>query len=147
MGFLGLEQGAAVAQLTALKLARDWAGDERKPVSFIGFGTPRVGNAAWKALFESLVTRGLRVKNSADPVCGVAAWPYVHAGEEKHIGKPDAHPDLPLVTNMADHDAGTYVEHCTHDDPIAGGGAGSGVHYLLMFAAGKLAGAAHRWGK
>ena len=140
-------QGAAVSQLVACRLAIEYAGDAEVPVSYMGFGTPRVGDLQWKALFEANVTRALRVKNGSDPVANVPCrLPYTHVGEEKHVGRADAHPDLPLLTNIADHDVQTgYIANVAKDDPDAR--QESMVHYLLMFVAGKAAALARGWQK
>lgn len=138
----GHSLGAGCSQLIACRLALEYAGNAEVPVSYIGFGTPRVGDKQWKALFEAHVTRAVRVKNSADPVCGVATRvPYTHAGEEHHVGRADPHPELPLMSNIADHDVSSgYIANITKDHPNAR--EESAVHYVLMFMAGKLAGVA-----
>ena len=125
-------------------MAREREGDHQRPVSHIGFGCPRVGDADWRKVFESLVTRSLRVKNGRDPVCGVPeGGGYVHAGEEVHIGRPDPHPELPLMTNIADHDmTAGYKANLDRDDPTDK--PESFATYILMFLANRLAGAAKR---
>ncbi len=141
----GHSLGASTAQLTACILAEEYKHDSARPVSFIGFGTPRVGDTAFKKLFESLVTRGLRIKNGRDPVTAVPPGPYMHAGEEKHVGRADPHPEAPLLTNLADHDMTTgYMAECTKDDPKTKGVPLA--QYLLMFVAGKLMAGAHLLG-
>ena len=135
----GHSLGAAAAMLCACVLAADYQDEPERPVSFVGFGTPRAGDAEWKRLFESLVTRAVRVKNGRDPVCGVPeGFGYVHAGSEEHVGRADPHPDLPSIANLADHDMTTgYVKNCTTDDPGAKGE--SFAAYLLLFLANRLA--------
>lgn len=137
----GHSLGSGDAQIMACMLAHGWAGDHRRPVSFVGFGTPRVGDKPYKKLFESLVTRSMRVKNGRDPVTGVPGAPYVHAGEEMHIGRADPHPELPSLDNIADHDMTTgYLANLTKDDASAKGEGAA--EYILMFLANRLATAA-----
>lgn len=126
----GHSLAAADGMITALKLATEL----KLPTSFVGFGTPRVGDAAWKAAFEAAVPAALRVKDGCDPVAGVPEAPYVHAGPEAHVGRPDPHPELPLMTNIPDHDISLYVSNCTADDPSAKGT--SFAAYLLAFVQG-----------
>ena len=115
----GHSLGASTSCLAAPWIAIQFAGNSRTPVSYIGFGCPRVGDATFKAAYEMLVTRSLRVKNGRDPVA--SALPnviYTHVGEEAHVGRLDPHPEMPLMTNIQDHDITLgYVAHCTTDDP------------------------------
>ena len=140
----GHSAGSSTSAIAAFLLAKEREGDHTRPVSHIGFGSPRVGDANWRLLFESLVTRSLRVKNSRDPICAVPeGGGYVHAGEEAHIGRPDPHPELPLMTNIADHDMTTgYQANLDHDDPTAK--PEPFATYILMFLANHLARAAKR---
>lgn len=140
----GHSMGAAASAIAAFLLAKEREGDHQCPVSHIGFGSPRVGDTNWRLLIGSLVTRSLRVKNGRDPVCAVPeGGGYVHAGEEAHIGRPDPHPELPLMTNIADHDMTTgYQANLDRDDPTAK--PEPFATYILMFLANHLARAAKR---
>ena len=135
----GHSLGAAAAMLCSGLLAAEYEDDPDRPVSFVGFGSPRAGDAEWKRVFESLVTRAVRVKNGRDPVAGIPeGGGYVHAGSEEHVGRADPHPDLPSIANLADHDVTTgYVKNCTADDPAAKGQPVA--EYVLMFLANRLA--------
>ncbi len=136
---VGHSLGTGVAAILALDAATERKDDAASPVSYVGFGTPRVGDAGWKAGFESLVTRALRVKNGRDPVSSVPystkALPYVEVGEYKHVGRQDPCPDKADLADIADHDVTTgYVAHCTQDAPSTVGF----VPYVLGFLMNRL---------
>ncbi|KAK9816132.1 hypothetical protein WJX74_006465 [Apatococcus lobatus] len=140
----GHSMGAADAAIAALWLALRYAGDPLRPVGYIGFGCPRVGDRGWKETYESHVTRSVRVKNGRDPVPGVPSRaPFVHVGDEMHVGRADPHPDIPSLLAISDHDATTgYVAHCTEDDTAAAGV--NLLQYALLFVANRFVKAARR---
>lgn len=113
----GHSLGSAGAAVAALAYALKYPG---RRVSYIGFGTPRVGNAAWAKLFNSVVQQPTRVKNGADPVesC-LPPVGYVHVGTPAtyiHVGAPDPFPDVCLLLDITDHDMANYIKHLKQDD-------------------------------
>jgi len=102
----GHSLGAAVGALAALNYGSGFKGT----VSYEGFGCPRVGNAAFATAFNACVLLRVRVKNGADPVPSIIppVLGYTHAGSEVHIGPVDSHPDIPLLTSIADHAISNY---------------------------------------
>lgn len=60
----GFSLGSALANLCALDLVMT----DKRPVTYHGMGTPRVGNAGYKQLFNRRVCQALRVIFSEDPV-------------------------------------------------------------------------------
>ena len=71
----GHSLGGALATLCALELAASVRSGSRSSlsVSMVNFGSPRVGNAAFCRLYDSLVTDSCRIVNGADAVPTVPA--------------------------------------------------------------------------
>jgi predicted lipase len=81
-------------------------------VSLFGFGSPRTGDAEFKALFQKHVTKVTLVKNSSDLIPKV--YPgnvYQHVAEMRVCGKVDLYPSIPLLTDLPDHAIAEYIKN------------------------------------
>jgi pimeloyl-ACP methyl ester carboxylesterase len=100
----GHSLGGAMATLMAWDMATNY-GSQFKTITNITSGTPRVGNAAFKAAYESAVTDNLRIIANHDPVPAVPWFDgtYVHAGKALVIGVEDGvllrHEDIDVFPN------------------------------------------------
>ncbi|KAL0017792.1 hypothetical protein WJX77_006574 [Trebouxia sp. C0004] len=102
----GHSLGSSVAALAALYYGAQYP----KQVSYIGFGTPRVGNAAFAKKFDAVVLDRTRVANGRDPVNKIPPpLGYTHVGSEEHIGRSDPYPSIPALTDLPDHDISHYI--------------------------------------
>jgi hypothetical protein len=105
---IGHSLGSAVAALAASAAAVDPV----RRVHYVGFGTPRVGNAAWAASFDKSVATSVRCKNGRDPVAAVPPRVlYADVGGLLHIGRPDPIPDVPSLLDLWEHDMAEYLRH------------------------------------
>lgn len=108
-GFLlcvGHSLGSSVSAVAALYYGLGHSGK----VFYAGYGTPRVFDPVAAKAFNSCVKGKWRVKNRADPVDScVPPIDYQHVGSEIHLGAADTHPNLPLLTDVRDHDIARYV--------------------------------------
>ena len=80
---------------------------ERYPnqVSYFGFGTPRVGNGRFADFFDRTVPDAKRVVNGRDPVNKLPPpVEYRHVSQEMHIGRADPYANIPVLTDLPDHD-------------------------------------------
>lgn len=107
---VGHSLGAAVAALGALTLSM------RRPagtVAWIGVGCPRVGNTAWKDVFDSHVQIRSRVVNGRDPVPKVPlalTHGYEHVGDVHRIGEADPAPGIPNPFDLPFHVLAHYID-------------------------------------
>lgn len=110
---VGHSLAAAVAAVGALVFALQYG----QGVSYIGFGTPRVGNSAWKTLFNKTIENAIRLKHARDPIDSILApIVYRHIGSKIHVGAADPFPDLCLLSDICDHDMDQYIVHLKQDD-------------------------------
>ena len=101
----GHSLGGALATLCALELAASVDAGRRSglDVRMVNFGSPRVGNAAFVRLYNSLVPHSLRLVNGSDAVPTVPAllgYRHVHHGirlTPHGVAAPDSPPVLPSV--------------------------------------------------
>lgn len=114
----GHSLGAGVASIMAANYGLSFPGH----VSFIGYGTPRQGNAAFAEVLAtpSLVSSAICVRNHRDPVCSSIPpmcfpFEYHHAGRELCIGE-DPFPDIPDLVYVRDHDIAAYIADLTTAD-------------------------------
>ena len=109
----GHSLGSAVAAICAMVLSLDYG----PGVSYIGFGTPRVGNKPWADLYKETVQSAVRVKNGRDPVDScIPPVVYRHIGAKVHVGVRDPYPDICLLTDLEDHDMAKYISKLQKDD-------------------------------
>ena len=108
----GHSLGGALATLCALELAAS-VHSGRRPgldVRMVNFGSPRVGNAAFVQLYNSLVPHSLRLVNGTDAVPTVPAllgYRHVHHGirlTPHGVAAPDAPPVLPSAASPSPGD-------------------------------------------
>lgn len=110
----GHSMGSAIGIIAALVYSLKYP----NRVSYIGIGTPRVGNLAFKKEFDSRVAIRVRIKHGRDLVCKIAsAARFAHVGHELHIGRRDPYPHVPLLTDIPDHDCVKYIERLIDDTP------------------------------
>lgn len=103
--------GHSLASAIAAIAALNYSNTHPSQVFYAGFGTPRVGNQAFKNRFDTTVKLKWRVKNGRDPVNScLPPLGYVHVGNELHLGPSDPYPDIPVLFDLADHDIASYVK-------------------------------------
>ena len=105
----GHSLGSATAAICALVLALQMP----SRISYVGYGTPRVGNKAWVDAFQGAIPEGctLRVKAGRDPVDSCLPPPvYQHLPPKMHVGRADPYPDICLLPDLPDHDMAYYIE-------------------------------------
>ena len=102
----GHSLGAACSTLYALHY-----GLMGRPVNLTTFGSPRVGNTALGVAMKDCVTIQPRFKHGCDcvPKVPLAAMDFAHVTSETHIGSPDTHPDVPLMSDIPDHAIDRYI--------------------------------------
>lgn len=122
--FTGHSLGSGVAAILAVLFARRFPDAS---VAYVGFGTPKQGNARFAAVLESATTMAVCVKNLRDPVCAlmpcevayvsdvngikcIGIRRYVRAGPEACIGH-DPFPNEPDMLFLKDHDIAMYIRH------------------------------------
>ena len=111
----GHSLGAAVATLAALYYGERYPGQ----VSYIGFGSPRVGNGTFARFFATKVTDYTRVVNGRDPVPKVPPpGEYTHVGAETHVGRRDPYPAIAALTDLPDHDIANYIHNLETSVPL-----------------------------
>lgn len=104
---LGHSLGSAVSAIGAMVFSLRYG----PGVSYIGFGTPRVGNTEWADLFAEQIVSATRVKQGRDPIDSILAPViYRHVGSKIHVGAADPFPDLCLLTDICDHDMTQYID-------------------------------------
>lgn len=134
---VGHSLGSAVAAIAALVYAQRFPGR----VDYVGCGTPRVGDHAFKEAFDAEVGLRHRLVHGRDPVPKVPlAFRYAHVGDALHFGRRDFYPSVPLVSDLDDHMQWNYVDD--YDKPAShrgglvvavGGLALDLVHKCLLF--------------
>ncbi len=104
--FCGHSMGAANAAIAALciKLIYD------VEVRYVGFGCPLVGNSAWATKFRNSIRDRLLIKCGRDPVTKLPLpIVYQQIQEGVHIGRADPYPNIPVLTDLPDHDMSKYI--------------------------------------
>lgn len=102
----GHSSGAAIAALAAYGAALRYPGR----VKYVGFGSPKVCNQAFRDRFFNVVRSAVVVCNGADPIAKLFPGDNcVHACRTCHIGKTDPLPDIAVLCDMDDHHIGSYV--------------------------------------
>ena len=98
---IGHSLGSSVAALVALYYGQLHPGK----VSYVGFGTPRVGNGEFVKLFNSVVKNPVRVVNGRDPINKIPPpICYAHICPETRVGRSDPYPAIPMLSDLPDHD-------------------------------------------
>lgn len=106
--------GSGVAAIAALVYAKRFPGK----VDYIGLGTPRVGDEAFKKVFDATVGIRARLKHGRDLVNKVPlALRYTHVGDELCYGRTDWYPSVPLLTDLPDHMQDQYCKAFDEPDP------------------------------
>ena len=105
---LGHSLGAAIATMAAVSLSTVYP----NRVSLYGFGSPRVGDAKFKAICQQHLTDLTLVKHSADPVVKVMVGSvYQHVAEMQLCGGIDFFPSIPSLLDLPDHAITGYVRN------------------------------------
>jgi hypothetical protein len=103
--FTGHSLGSAVAAIAAMMYNNSF---------YVGFGTPRVGNAHFVDMFKQNALKYLRVKYGRDPINSIIPpIKYAHIDKDFHIGPPDRFSDLPQMEYMCDHSIILYIHSLT----------------------------------
>lgn len=112
---IGHSLGCLVS-MTALTFAATY----RDKVRYIGYGSPKVGNAAFCKLFKERLADPRQytlVRNGADPICTLwVSQEYQHICDFHHCGAIDLRPNLPNLMHMPDHLLDSYIKNLQHDD-------------------------------
>lgn len=95
--FVGHSRGAAIASILAVSYALIY----KRPPKLVTFGSPRVGDRAWKQAFDDSGVECVRVVNRWDPVPYVPTIGFVHVGKVCRQ-KTGRH-------GIADYDAGLQI--------------------------------------
>jgi hypothetical protein len=82
----GHSLGGAMATLASLDIFCKAEETYRKTLSVITFGSPRVGNASFRDLFQTVIPRSVRVVNVYDPVPKTPIIDFVHAADAYVLG-------------------------------------------------------------
>ena len=97
--------GGAVAALLALALATRAPG----AVWWAAFGAPRPGDAGFAAAFNASVGLRAAIKQGRDCVPKLPVGARLAAvGEALHLGRDDPFPDLPVMSDLGDHELAKY---------------------------------------
>jgi hypothetical protein len=101
----GHSAGAAIAVLTAYHMTNQFSG----AVSVVGFGTPRIGNAAFaQGASLCLADRMLLVKNGADVVVELPPFKEYASMPHMAIGQANTTKKAELWHRIDDHDIAAY---------------------------------------
>lgn len=104
---VGHSLGSSLSCIAALNYGRQYPSQ----VYYSGCGTPRVGNQAFADEFNKCVQIKYRIKNERDPVVSIVPpLDYVHVGQEIHLGAADPIPQVPIMTDIADHYVSNYLK-------------------------------------
>lgn len=104
--FTGHSLGGAIATICSVIVSAQTS----KDVFVHAYGSPKVGDAQFKAVFEKLITNCILVKYGADPFTKVMIGDvYQHVSPFKHYGPIDHHPKLVLLSDAFDHNIKNYV--------------------------------------
>jgi hypothetical protein len=110
--FVGHSLGGALATLAA---ASTKARYPQLFVECITFGSPRVGNVAFSAFFDTIMNRSVRCVNANDKVTKNPSLFYSHVGGEFRIGDQSPSWFLSFFGSVADHRLDGY-EKALQDD-------------------------------
>jgi hypothetical protein len=106
---IGHSSGAGICCMLASVYSRLFP--ER--VRFIGFGSPKIGDAQFRQFFQGGIpdkTQYQLIQNGDDIITKVMPGNvYVHVCDLTHIGEVDLMPEVPLMTDMTDHFISEYV--------------------------------------
>ncbi len=112
---VGHSLGSAIACIASLYYATEY----QKQVYYMGYGSPRCGNAAFALAFDKFVSFYARCKNGRDPVPAcIPPISYSHVGYEIHNGPVDPYPDVPVLIDIPDHDIAGYVKALQNPDVV-----------------------------
>lgn len=82
----GHSLGGAMATIAGVDLYCNVEPRYQKSFSIVTFGSPRVGNIAFKDLFDSLIPRSVRVVTVYDPIPKTTINDFVHVDDEYLLG-------------------------------------------------------------
>ena len=103
---VGHSLGGAISTIAALNYGNTYP----QQVWHASFGSPRVGNQAFKEAYAKCTKLQARVKHERDPVVSILPpIDYWHVGPETHLGEADPCPDIPILLDVGDHDMAKYV--------------------------------------
>ena len=127
---VGHSLGAALSSLATALYSKSCA------VHLRTFGSPRVGDSNFAASVTTHARSVIRCKAGSDVIPKVPLpIVYRHTGAETHVGLRDPHPDVPLMTDIKDHDLGkSYIPSLRDPKYIAPGI----LEYAVGFWANKL---------
>lgn len=103
---VGHSLGGAISTIAALNYGNTYP----QQVWHASFGSPRVGNKAFKDAYAKCTKLQARLKHARDPVPScVPPIDYWHVGPESHLGEADPFSDIPVLLDVGDHDMVKYV--------------------------------------
>lgn len=103
---VGHSLGGAISTIAALNYGNTYP----QQVWHASFGSPRVGNKAFKEAYAKCTRLQARLKNEKDPVpASLPPIDYWHVGPETHLGESDPYWDIPVLFDLGDHDMVNYV--------------------------------------
>ena len=124
----GHSLGSANSAIAAL--AYGYAGFH---VSWMGFGTPRPGNADFALAHARLVVEAIECQNRFDPVVScIPPVKYRRVGTHVQLGTWDPFPDVCVPACIADHDMGAYLQCVRAGDIVTNWHSGGIAKYLIQ---------------
>lgn len=103
---VGHSLGGAISTIAALNYGNTFP----EQVWHASFGSPRVGNKAFKDAYAKCTKLQARVKHSRDPVPAILPpVDYWHVGPETHVGEADPYENIPVLVDVGDHSMSKYV--------------------------------------
>lgn len=103
---VGHSLGGAISTIAALNYGNTYP----QQVWHASFGSPRVGNKAFREAYAKCTRLQARLKHSRDPVPAILPpIDYWHVGPETHLGETDPYGDIPVLIDAGDHSMAKYV--------------------------------------
>lgn len=103
---VGHSLGGAISTIAALNYGNTYP----QQVWHASFGSPRVGNKAFKEAFAKCTKLQARCKHQKDPVPAcIPPIDYWHACPETHLGEADPYDNIPVFLHIPDHNMAKYV--------------------------------------
>lgn len=88
-------------------------------ISYIGFGSPKVGDGAFVSKILTDVTSCKQYKFGCDPITALMIGDdYAMTTKAVHYGSLDPFPDIPIMTKLPDHHILNYVNAIANNEPV-----------------------------
>ena len=103
---VGHSLGGAISTIAALNYGNTYP----QQVWHASFGSPRVGNKAFKEAYTKCTRLQARLKHNHDPVPAcIPPIDYWHVSPETHLGEADPYSEIPVLIDAGDHSIAKYV--------------------------------------